>query len=671
MNITDILNKVLNNKKFIESLFKDDDFDMSLFEYRLGNVLKYYLITNDTNTTYTYPEIESLLERAKSASESMDSKEALDYILSHGYMTHSFNGNKRDIISKYGLSYTNSLTEEEKDKIKRKRLLLNKLEELTKLSPFLSGIDKEEEERLYITSPGTKTFYYALNGSPERLYMGPLFQEYSAPLPFIVGESKYDYYLRVLKRKLKDKYINEESKEYKEALSLGEEVLKEYISKKPLIALIKVSNIKDLYFSYAGFKPKRLSDRIKESITNYYSFFSNEDNVYIGGNGLDNLSTNDYSSITEISLLDVLDGFDLRNIYARSKGLPVGTLVDYNTCRLTNRSRLNDLINVIDHVTEIDDLNELERLYNIYGYLSTEKHKMFKKSYDVPLSDMYDMLLSVKSTKKALFEKESYKPNTYYKDTLLNVISDFERKSLINYMLDIDDDILDDKHQYKSLLHGVNHTRRVAFNVLLLTNKLKSFNRRDTQILLTIAKYHDIGRLNDGVDDSHGERSAFILSKTNELKDYDEEEKELIYFVIKEHSLNNKQNSIDIDNLPISKKARYKKFLSLFKDADKLDRVRLSTSPQIGLDTSRLSFNISKQYENVAYESYEKLLDLFSLLKKERLLEEMIETTKEYEVIAEFRRKLDAKRKELEERNRRVLEEIKEKEREMNNARNI
>ena len=141
MNITDILNKVLNNKKFIESLFKDDDFDMSLFEYRLGNVLKYYLITNDTNTTYTYPEIESLLERAKSASESMDSKEALDYILSHGYMTHSFNGNKRDIISKYGLSYTNSLTEEEKDKIKRKRLLLNKLEELTKLSPFLSGID--------------------------------------------------------------------------------------------------------------------------------------------------------------------------------------------------------------------------------------------------------------------------------------------------------------------------------------------------------------------------------------------------------------------------------------------------------------------------------------------------------------------------------------------------
>ena len=239
---------------------------------------------------------------------------------------------------------------------------------------------------------------------------------------------------------------------------------------------------------------------------------------------------------------------------------------------------------------------------------------MFKKSYDVPLSDMYDMLLSVKSTKKALFEKESYKPNTYYKDTLLNVISDFERKGLINYVLDIDDDILDDKHQYKSLLHGVNHTRRVAFNVLLLTNKLKSFNRRDTQILLTIAKYHDIGRLNDGVDDSHGERSAFILSKTNELKDYDEEEKELIYFVIKEHSLNNKQNSIDIDNLPISKKARYKKFLSLFKDADKLDRVRLSTSPQIGLDTSRLSFNISKQYENVAYESYEKLLDLFSLL---------------------------------------------------------
>ena len=281
------------------------------------------------------------------------------------------------------------------------------------------------------------------------------------------------------------------------------------------------------------------------------------------------------------------------------------------------------------------------------------------------------MLVSVKSTKKALFEKESYKPNTYFKDTLLNVISDFERKGLINYMLDIDDDILDDKHQYKSPLHEVNHTRRVAFNVLLLTNRLKSFNRRDAQILLTIAKYHDIGRINDAVDDSHGERSAFILSKTNELNDFDEEEKELIYFVIKEHSLNNKQNSIDIDNLPISKKARYKKFLSLFKDADKLDRVRLSNSPQIGLDTSRLSFNISKQYENVAYESYEKLLDLFSLLKKERLLEEMIETTKEYEVIAEFRRKLDAKRKELEERNRRVLEEIKEKEREMNNARNI
>ena len=73
MSITDILNKVLNNKKFIESLFKDDDFDMSLFEYRLGNVLKYYLITNDNNTSYTYPEIESLLEKVKYSSESMNS----------------------------------------------------------------------------------------------------------------------------------------------------------------------------------------------------------------------------------------------------------------------------------------------------------------------------------------------------------------------------------------------------------------------------------------------------------------------------------------------------------------------------------------------------------------------------------------------------------------------
>lgn len=60
------------------------------------------------------------------------------------------------------------------------------------------------------------------------------------------------------------------------------------------------------------------------------------------------------------------------------------------------------------------------------------------------------------------------------------------------------------------------------------------------------------------------------------------------------------------------------KVLETFKDADKLDRVRLDPRgmmPTEGLDVSRLSYNDSKQYETLAYESLHKLLPVLDIEK--------------------------------------------------------
>jgi len=151
------------------------------------------------------------------------------------------------------------------------------------------------------------------------------------------------------------------------------------------------------------------------------------------------------------------------------------------------------------------------------------------------------------------------------------------------------------------MLHGVNHTRRVAFNARLLAD-IDGLSEEDKKVLLAAAMYHDIGRVNDDEDSEHGSYSVKKMQSRNLLSEFSDEDKDLIYFLIYEHSLPKRKNKEDISELQPGLKERYSRLLKYLKDADKLDRVRLGRYD--GLNTSRLELPTSLKLVKLAYQSY-------------------------------------------------------------------
>jgi len=178
---------------------------------------------------------------------------------------------------------------------------------------------------------------------------------------------------------------------------------------------------------------------------------------------------------------------------------------------------------------------------------------------------------------------------------LLKIDDEFEE------FLNMDNYIQEDNNQYrKSTLHGVNHTRRVAFNARMLAN-IDGLSEEDKKVLLAAAMFHDIGRVNDDEDQEHGSYSVKKIKARNLLSEFSEEDQELICFLIYEHSLPKRKNKEDLSQLPPSIKERYTRLLKYLKDADKLDRVRLGKYD--GLTVSRLELPTSQRLVKLAYQS--------------------------------------------------------------------
>lgn len=133
-------------------------------------------------------------------------------------------------------------------------------------------------------------------------------------------------------------------------------------------------------------------------------------------------------------------------------------------------------------------------------------------------------------------------------------------------------------------LHGIRHTQRVHIHAQRLTREL-GWAELDAQLALRAALWHDIGRTNDGVDDGHGEQSAFRagrLSLTDALAPADAG---AVLFAVFFHSLPDQTAREEAprwhDELGWPRAGRLQdpeqalRILWLLKDADALDRVRL------------------------------------------------------------------------------------------------
>ena len=333
-------------------------------------------------------------------------------------------------------------------------------------------------------------------------------------------------------------------------------------------------------------------------------------------------------------VIDMLDEFEIKQIFARSRGMKIGDLIGSDNCRYMGEPSIEQLLDAITPNCTEEDLEEIRRKY--------EKLRQ-PKSTEQKISDLES------EKQKILAGQYPKKEGISTEYTLSDVLAEFEQNGLMPTLLEQDTTIEQDELQYQSKTHGVPHTRRVNFLAMAIMS-MENITGRDREIILEIVKNHDIGRSHDMEDSEHGESSvAKIDDNEGRLEGFSPEEQALIKFVIEQHSRSAKENKQAISELPEELRQKYARVLDVFKDADKLDRVRLDpygVYPREGLDATRLSLESSKKLEGVAYEAYGKLLDILGVEKQIQTIREEPEPEQQENqgaaLDAEFERRMQA-----------------------------
>lgn len=181
-------------------------------------------------------------------------------------------------------------------------------------------------------------------------------------------------------------------------------------------------------------------------------------------------------------------------------------------------------------------------------------------SYD-NFSYQYDELVKNKAFGDNIVDQESLKE-------ILDNLNNAQMDSLKSELETLDKDSL-----YMSLLHGPDHIERTLFWSFILSEAYLSTDD-EKRIALDAAKYHDIGRRNDFEDRLHGLLSAETVSRMLNYKK--EDDKNILCAAIELHSLSDEEEQKMILKYGIKDVAKFSRIWKILKDADGLDRVRLS-----------------------------------------------------------------------------------------------
>lgn len=126
--------------------------------------------------------------------------------------------------------------------------------------------------------------------------------------------------------------------------------------------------------------------------------------------------------------------------------------------------------------------------------------------------------------------------------------------------------------------HGIKHSMNVGIHSLVILSLLDIYID-NVDVLVDSSLLHDIGKSDDYDDAEHGKIGA-ILAKKIKKKDpnYNEEKLDLLCALIEGHC-----NDVYDDSIPnkyfIKNKKNYRELLKILKDADILERTRLSKNP--------------------------------------------------------------------------------------------
>ena len=144
--------------------------------------------------------------------------------------------------------------------------------------------------------------------------------------------------------------------------------------------------------------------------------------------------------------------------------------------------------------------------------------------------------------------------------------------------------------------HGKGHTARVL-KLLSFISYLEKLDENERTILAYAGLYHDIGRMDDSYNLTHGRMSydKLISSDLVSKIKLGKEDIEILRFIIENHCIPDKRGKANIIYYNIKDIDKALKLYYIFKDADGLDRVRFGD-----LDERFLRFNSSKKLVSAA-----------------------------------------------------------------------
>ena len=229
---------------------------------------------------------------------------------------------------------------------------------------------------------------------------------------------------------------------------------------------------------------------------------------------------------------------------------------------------------------------------------------MLFERWGIFMSFITDLIKKV--TKKRLPEPNEVKEQL----PLRNIIEKMENSGSIDEFYNQLDKINEEKNlYYPSEVHGLDHTARVTFLSEIMT-ELDNIDEHTKSLIITSARYHDIGRFDESENKEHGLYGEQILENNKLIQEFSKKDQDIIKFAITQHSKSREENENALKSIPFWKRDKYKIVLSYLKDADALDRVRIA-NPNMQLDSNRLRNESARSLVNCAKELFNSFPNIY------------------------------------------------------------
>lgn len=313
-DFNDTFQNLVQNENFILQLLEISANDIDVFCTMLGYIYTRFIVTREIRADLQLEELLKDIPYVENYKER---------VIENGVFTHSCNGSMIDAIKQNGLG-------NKQNKNEQLWAALEFLEQKLGTTGNYTKYQTNRVDEVYFSAPGATTFGYACHFAPERLFLGILEQTPENNIKVVMGETKKDYYRRVLYSKFD--ILDDETKKNIEIVLDGFFSKQNYVVSFPISSIINSPNI---YFEKVD-EEHRIS--LKEFIDSncayqdYTNFFTTSVGSNSNPNNMDNFVMIDTVIPPEqLGIIAVPDYFDLIEYIAKNKNILPGEEFDYFT----------------------------------------------------------------------------------------------------------------------------------------------------------------------------------------------------------------------------------------------------------------------------------------------------------------------------------------------------